>query len=1489
MNPVKAALRHPSVIYLLTAMICLAGIAALRDMPRREDPKVSIRRGLVLAAYPGATAAQVEEQVTRRIEQKLFAFEEVRKGKTVATSMDGGVIVDVALDDAVKDSDPFWSKLRHEMNELSVTELPKGVLGPVVRSDFGDVIAVLLAVTGERYSYSELAVHMKVLETELLRIPAVSKVKRIGEQDERIYVTSTTQRIVQYGITPLHLAAALQGQNVIAPAGAVDAAQTRAPIRTTGLFQKEDEIRRQLVGMSPMGAPIYVGDLADIERRDADPDFLVRADGAPSLMLTLEMRAGHNIVDFGKEIDATIERVRTRLPPGVAVTAMVDQPTVVKERLNHFLFEFGLALVAVIAVTMILLPFPVAAVAATAIPVTVALTFAMLRGLGIELHQVTLAALIVVLGMVVDDAIVIADNYVELLDEGVPKETAAWRSATDLALPVLAATATIIAAFLPLAFLPGQMGEFMIALPITVAIALANSYIVAMLLTPLLCRAFIKKGLGDKHAPGRAAGHEAKPSGRRGPLDLMQGAYDWAIGYAMAHRRGTIVAGVLAVVAGLVLGSFVDERFFPPAERDEFAINVWMPEGTRLQATDDAVRRIEAVLAADPEVHSYASFVGQGAPRFFFSFEPAFPRSNIAQMIVRTSAVEATPGMVAKLRRSLPLSAPDAEVDVQLLSQGDPMWAPVEVRIAGPDLPTLKEIGARVTTLLEATPGSFMVRNDFREDSYALEVDLHPEVASRLGMSTTVVSNMLAGTFLGIPVSTFWEGDKSVDIVLRLDESHRGSFDDVGSTYMVSPVARMPLSGIAEMRPVWQPSRIVHRNGVRTLTVGSFSEDGVLPSEVLKQVKPVLDTLTVPAGYDIFYGGEYDIQTESFGNLSAGMLVGMLMIFLILVFQFQSIKDASVIMVAIPLALFGAFLGLIVTRNPFGFTAFMGLISLSGVVVRNAIILIDYIHEVRPHTASLREAALEAGRRRLRPIFLTTIAAAAGLTPMILSGSGLWSPLASVIAVGLLFSMVFTLVVVPVLYVMITPDKAPAPATAPASGASLPAVASALVLALLLAAAPASAQQPTATEAVRTLSLGQAIELARTGNAPLGAVREKVREMERTSSMVFSNFLPRVVSQASYLATDNTRGLLLPRGSLGYFPELGGRFPRTDRTVPQGGTDILMAFTTVAQPVTHFFKIREGVAAARADEDVARAGLSRAEQEVAFGVVRAFSGLLIAQLEREVARTRVDGAEQRMRYQATAVSSGSAIDVSAGESRVRWLQARQVLLEKEGAVEDVSYQLVDVLGLPAGTRLELLAPAPLQVNLRAIDRYVDEALESNPDVREARALVDKAGHGVGAARADYIPEVGILGVHLYQNSIPFLPKNTLAIGVQGRLTVLDFGARRSALSARRAQERQAERNLEIVEGRVRGEVEAAHRKALRAQEVVALATEALAVRTEGSRLRVVQSATGYGVPAIEAEAEADRLEAQMDMLRAQLGYRIAVAELEKAAGMFTID
>ena len=429
------------------------------------------------------------------------------------------------------------------------------------------------------------------------------------------------------------------------------------------------------------------------------------------------------------------------------------------------------------------------------------------------------------------------------------------------------------------------------------------------------------------------------------------------------------------------------------------------------------------------------------------------------------------------------------------------------------------------------------------------------------------------------------------------------------------------------------------------------------------------------------------------------------------------------------------------------------------------------------------------------------------------------------------------------------------------------------------AGAPAYAQ-----EAPRPLTLEQAQSLAREGNAPLKATRQKVEEMGRASKVVFSNFLPRVETQAYFLGNDNSQGILLPKGSLGVFPELGGAFPPSDRTIPQGGQTMLFAFTTVAQPVTQYFKIREGVQVARADEAGAAAGVRKVEQEVALGVVRAYAGVLIAERSRDVVRERVATTEQRITYQKTAVQSGTALGVTESEARMKWLQARQELLERQGEAEDRTYALIDALGLPANTKVTLTAPPPLDTQLEPLDSYVRTALERNPEVSEARALIDKATHGIEAARAEYIPEIGVMGTHIFQNSVAFFPKSTLGFGISGKWTILDFGARANTVQGRRAQLGQAEQNRAMVDGRVRGEVEAAYRKVQRSREVVTLAREGLALRGEASRLRAIQSTVGFAVAVQEREAATDRLEAELDLMKAELGYRVAFAELQKATG-----
>src|SRR3712207_5792784 len=512
MNFVKSSLKYPAVTVTLAAMICIAGVYSLLKMPRREDPKITIRAGLVMASYPGATAEQVEAQVTRKIEERIFRFAEVKKRKTYSTSRDGVVIIELQLEDWVMDTDKFWSKLRDDLNELRVRELPSEVEGVAVDADFGDTVAQLIAISGDRYGYRELKDYALRVEQAMRTIPATSKIKRYGEQREQIEVTASMQRLAHYRVTPSTVVRALQAQNLVERAGNFETEAAEVPLQTTGLFRQEQQVKRLMVDVSPAtGQPVYLGDFTDVRRRYADPSSLVRVDGKPAVMLSVEMQDGLNIVDFGHAVDKKLEELRAEFPPDLTMTLVANQPRVVEERISHFNREFLIAIVAVILVTMLLLPWRVATIAAVAIPVTILTTFFALDSLGIELHQVSIAALIIVLGMVVDDAIVIADNYVELLDHGLPRSEAAWRSASDLMAPVLAATLTIIASFGPLAWLSGSTGEFIRALPITVAVSLLCSFVVAMVLTPLLAFVFIKTGL--KEVRGTGSGVRETPSG----------------------------------------------------------------------------------------------------------------------------------------------------------------------------------------------------------------------------------------------------------------------------------------------------------------------------------------------------------------------------------------------------------------------------------------------------------------------------------------------------------------------------------------------------------------------------------------------------------------------------------------------------------------------------------------------------------------------------------------------------------------------------------------------------------------------------------------------------------------------------------------------------------------------------------------------------------------------------------------------------------------
>ncbi|MEH0153050.1 efflux RND transporter permease subunit [Limibacter armeniacum] len=1029
MRIVKGSMKYHQVTLVFTILALLAGVYALLEMPRRENPAMEIPQALVVSYYPGANNLQVEEQVTHKIEEYLFSFEEVRKEKTYSTSTEGRVIIVVELQKWVKDTDLFWSKLQHGLNVLYKTSLPSEATSPVVDSDFGDTVALLIAISSDSLDQTQLRQYVRLVEDALRELPQTSKIKRHGEQEEAIFVTSTSQQLVQYsgkdGLKIEDIIKVIRSQNTVQYAGELNIGEITLPLHTTNFYASEVELGNQQIFITPQGETVRLKDVANIKRGFKDPTYQVRVNDTNTILIAIEMQEGFNIVEFGDDVRAKVSEAESLFPTGVSTNIIVDQPTVVKESVNHFVREFFIAIVSVIIVTMLLLPFSVASIAAMAIPVTVALTFAALNFAGIELHQVSLAGLIIVLGMVVDDAIVIADNYVEKLDEGLSRWEAGWRSASDMFIPVLTATLTIIASFLPMSFLSGIVGEFIYSLPLAVAIALFSSFMVAMLLTPYLCYTFIKKGLSE----GKG---EDKPK-RFSPLDAMQSGYDSIIDWAFKRPKTIVLLAILVVMLGGSFKLFVKEKFFPAAERNQFVVELTLPEGSSFSKTDQAVKKIEKALSAEDDVTSYASFIGGSAPRFYYNLEPEVPADNFAQLMVNTISEEATSTLSEKLSSQLSNDVPEGNIEVKILQQGMPLKSQVEVRISGNNIQRLKQLGEQVVEIMKNTSGSKRVRTNFRDDLLSLKIDIQDEVANQLGITRGVVGMYTAIGFRGYPVTELWENETPVDVIFRLEKTSRNTFEDVSDLYVASPVTGgvVPLRAIANLEPEWQTGRIVHRNGLRTITIGCETE-GALPADVLASIRPDVEKIQLPKGYKMTYGGEYESQEETFSEMVVALSISLILIFVILLFQFRNIAETLIVMAAIPLSLLGAFTGLILTGNPFGFTSFLGLISLSGVVVRNSIILVDHADElVRDHGMSTKEAALEAGKRRLRPIFLTTMAAAVGVLPMIISGSPLWSPLASVIAVGLIFSMFMTLIAVPILYMLFIKNE-------PADTSSIP-------------------------------------------------------------------------------------------------------------------------------------------------------------------------------------------------------------------------------------------------------------------------------------------------------------------------------------------------------------------------------------------------------------------------------------------------------------------
>jgi multidrug efflux pump subunit AcrB/outer membrane protein TolC len=1480
MNFVKTSLKYPQVSLTVLILVFIVGVYSLLHMPRREDPKITIRTGLILAYFPGANSMQVEDQVTKKIEQYLFQYEEVNKEKTYSTTRDGAVVVNVELEEWVKSPDVFWNKLRHQMITTKILDMPQGVIGPLVNSDFGDTEALVIGIESNRATYSQLKKYTEELEDALRTIEAVSKIKRIGEQKEQIVVTSKTEKLSQYGIKLNQIIQVLQSQNEINATGNVKTTDSKVPLYTSGYYTTEKEIGNQIIGTSKSGEVVRLEDVADIKRQYEEPKSKTTVNGNSAMMLAIEMQEGNNIVDFGKEVNKKIEEVSRLYPSDIKLTTIVNQPKIVDENISHFIREFFLAIISVIIVVILLLPFRIAAVAATAIPMTVAVTFALLHAFGIELHQVSLAALIVVLGMVVDDAIVVADNYVELLDQGIDRKTAAWRSATDLVIPVLTATITIIAAFLPMVILTGSVGEFIYALPITVTISLISSFIVAMVLTPMLCYAFIKKGLHDHTNPDKKKKFSV--------LDLLQTGYDKIIQWCIKYPKLVVLSCIITMGAAVLLFSFINQKFFPAAERNQFIVELWMPTGTKLDKTEDAIFRLEKLVKDDKRVENYATFIGTSAPRFYYNFSPEIPVTNYAQLLINTHTNEEAEEFAADLSTKVNTLVPEGDVQVKLMQQGTHTIAPIEVRIIGNDLTELRKIGTQVQDILKNTNGTTLVRTDFMQDYYGIDVQLK-EDAKRLGFTTTSIAKTIYVGFNGATVSTMYEGNTPVDIVLQLDEQSRQTFTDLQNMYLASPVtgSDVPLRQIAKLNSKWFIGRIMHRNGIRTLTVQSETTDGVLPSQVLSKVQPEIANLKLPIGYRIEYGGENEGKKTTFKQLEVALGISLVGIFLVILFQFRSIKETILVMISIPLSLFGAFLGLVLTHNNFGFTAFVGLISLSGIVVRNAIILIDYTNELIRNGSDIPTAALEAGKRRLRPIFLTASAAAIGVIPMIISGSQLWSPLASVIAVGVLFSMVMSLLVIPVLYVMIIKPKdkinvVKSPIKKETVSSKNQIIIPIIIFVALFLNSNSFAQK------VEKINLQKATELAIQNNNLINIKKLQVEEKKQKVNEDKVKLFPSLIINAAYQYNTDMPSLTIDKGSFGTLP-LGSSLiplPSNDKEFILGSHNIYNTSISLYQPISQLGKINSGIQISKSELDITITEKTKVTLQVKQAVEKLYYGILISEKQKEESEIKLTLAQTKLYDVESALLAGKTIEVSKAGLQASVAEEEQNLLKINIQIDDYITDLKHLTGISTKNKLELdtVALNYDSTQILQLDNYFNEAESKNNDLKIALLTKLKSENAITASKFSFLPDFGLLLGYNYQHGSDLYPENIAFVGLAFKWNIQDIFSNNFTLKQRQYSKMQAETNITETKEQVKTEIEKAYRKLKQLTDLMNVAKKVVNYRMEDLKVQGDKKYSGLCLEADYLTAKAALSKAESDFYAAQLSYRIAMTDLKILTG-----
>ena len=1004
------ALRHKSIIYYFIAVLLTFGIFSFTHMGRMEDPDFTMRTMVVGVSWPGASPQQMSDQVTDKLEEKLRDLPGVDYTKSFTDGSKSVIYINLKEDLPSNKIRPAWEEARNMIND-EWKSLPSGVQGPSINDRFDDVYGTIYALSGDEFSYEEKRQQAEDLKRQLLSVPNVKKITLIGVQEKSLDVTINKDKLASYQVSTQQLLTALKQQSAMVPAGMVNTDTNNVYLRINGVFDSVDAVKNMPIRIN--NQTIRLGDIADVTMTYKDPSSpQFYYEGKPAIGIAISMDAGANNIEFGKAIDTKLKELKTTIPAGLSLDQVSNQPHIVKESIGDFSQSLFEAIAIVLLVSFASLGIRTGIVVALTIPVVVSTTFVLMYENGIYLHKVSLGALILALGLLVDDAIIVVEMMSVKLEEGFNH----WRAATfayeSTAFPMLSGTLITCAGFLPLALAEGMVAEFTKSLSIVVFMALILSWIASVLVSPVL---------GYKIIENKAEKPESEWTRRDHIMHRLKtvfyARFESLLHWALGHHKAVLLLTLGAFILSLLSFPLIKQEFFPSSTRNEIIVSMQFPQSSSIDYTQSQAKSLDALLKDNEHIDHFTTYVGEGSPRFVLTLEPELPRANFMQTIIVTKSLEDRDALFKDLQDQLNDQYPSALINMQFVQIGPPSKYPVMLRVSGPDASEVKTIANDVKAKMQEDKELHNIAFDWPDTEPVAQIHIDPDKARLLGINSYAVSLHLQSLLSGTKSGEYYEGNQTIPVTFRLGGNENHNLAALSSLpIQTGNGSYVPLSQIATISMSQEEGIIWHRNMMPTISIHANVGPGVLGNAKTKEIYNKLAEYrqNLPTGYSIDLDGSAEKSVTAVQKLLVPMPIMLFAIMTILMFQLKRIALMFMALFTAPLGLIGVVLALNITRTPLGFMAILGIIALSGMIIRNSIILLDQIEIHRAEGQSAREAIINSATLRFRPIMLTAIAAILGMIPLM--GSVFWSPLAIAFSGGLLVATILTLIVLPVMY-----------------------------------------------------------------------------------------------------------------------------------------------------------------------------------------------------------------------------------------------------------------------------------------------------------------------------------------------------------------------------------------------------------------------------------------------------------------------------------------